>query len=115
LKCNEREGAELSKHNLLEAYGHLKMGMLGTGESEYSILLTRYFNECLEHFCANEKVEDHIDELRLYVRVIANLVIIPKYCLLRLTLLYLVRESERAKDFTSAIRFQKEMIFFHHA
>jgi hypothetical protein len=113
LDCNRRGCTVLRKtKNLQEAYNQFKMGMLGTGESDYSKLMTQYFNECLENFCAQGKIEDSVDKFKLYVNEISKRAMIPEYSLLRKVLSELVQESRKARRTSEAIQFQKEEIFF---
>jgi hypothetical protein len=94
------------------AYSYLKMGMLGTGESAYSKLLTGYFKECLNDFCASERIEDSVDKLTSYIDKIRKVMIFPDYYSLRIALSDLIQRETWAGNFPAAIRFQKEAIFF---
>jgi hypothetical protein len=46
-------------NNPRSAYAELRKGMLGTGESQYSQLLTKYFDQCLEKLCAHQEAGDY--------------------------------------------------------
>jgi hypothetical protein len=113
LDCNERGCAYLSnERNPQEAYIQLKMGVLGTGESEHSKLVTQYFNECLDRFCGQEKIEDSVNELDSIIGQIREVVIVPEYDHLRTALSAVICESRKAGRLSEAIRFQREAIFF---
>jgi hypothetical protein len=86
--------------------------MLGTGESEYSRLLTEYFNECLEIFCSHEEVNDYVHKFDFYIDRIRTAALMPDYGLLKFGLSKMVEESKRAGKMQEAVRFQKELIFF---
>jgi hypothetical protein len=113
LDCNERGFAAYARDgDLACAYVEFQRGMLGTGESAYSKLLTQYFNECLSSFCRHENIEENIDKFKDYISEIRKNVINPEYNAMRLLLSDLVRESKKRGDLSEAIRFQKEAIFF---
>jgi hypothetical protein len=113
LKCNEQGSAELlEKGNPREAYVQLQKGMLGTGESNYSKFLTHYFRECLEYFCAHEIDKDFVDDFKLYIDGINEVVLMPRYYHLRKAISNLIREAREVGCISEAIRLRKEMIFF---
>jgi hypothetical protein len=113
LRCNEQGRVELFQNkNPQEAYTQFKKGMLGTGESEYSILLTQHFNECLEEFCKHEIVDDYIDKFNVRISEIKKIVICPDYYPIRIALSDLIHESEEKGDLFKNVSFYKEMIFF---
>jgi hypothetical protein len=85
--------------------------MLGTGESEYSRLLTQYYNECLGNFCAYEKADDCADKFDFYINEIRKRVIFPDYPLLKRVLSSLALEEEVTAQSTDDIRFRRELIF----
>jgi hypothetical protein len=110
LQCNER-GRACMKKDFREAYAEFKKGMLGTGESEYSQLLTKYFNECLEIFCEQEELEGVFLKFYFYVGEIRARVLVPEYGCMRRVLLELIERSKKEGNRTEAIRLQKERIF----
>jgi hypothetical protein len=112
LKCNECGRSYLTeKNNSREAYKELRKGMLGTGQRQYSRLLTQYFEECLDLFCNHERVEEYGKKFAFYVKEIRNRILAPEYFLLRKALFDLIRQAKEAGDLRAAIRLQKELIF----
>jgi hypothetical protein len=112
-ECNKRGSAELfEKGNTREAYVQLQKGMLGTEESKFSKLLTLYFRECLEYFCAHEIDEGFVDNFNLYMEDMNEVVLVPRYYHLRKAISNLIREAKKAGCISEAIRLRKEMIFF---
>jgi hypothetical protein len=112
MKCNVRGRGYLKDWiSSRDAYVDLQKGMLGTGESEYSRLLTQYYKECLENFCAYEKVEDCADKFDFYINEIRKRVIFPDYPVLKLVLSHMAIEAELRAQATDAIRLRRELIF----
>jgi hypothetical protein len=110
--CNER--AQLYRdrsRRVLDAYHDLRQGLLGIGKSEYSRTLTQYYNECLENFCAYEKVEECAEKFDFYINEIRKRVLLPDYPLLKVVLSNMVWEAEVTGHCTDAIRFGRELIF----
>jgi hypothetical protein len=109
--CNSQTAAGLRGNNSREAYNQYKKGMLRTGESEYSILLTEYFNDCFAKFGAQEDVENSYSKSNLYISKHIEIVILPKYYFMRIALYEVIRELKQAGRISDAAEFQKEAIF----
>jgi hypothetical protein len=110
--CNERARYYLDGTRPPKcAYNDLRQGMLGIGESEYSRTLTQYYNECLENFCAYEKVEECAEKFDFYINEIRKRVLLPDYPLLKRVLLDLIWKAEVTGNSAKAIRFKRELIF----
>jgi hypothetical protein len=113
LPCNSRGRVHLcAEKDPRKAYSELLKGVLGTGESVYSQILTQYFKECLEIFCEHEDVNDYAHKFDFYLNRIRRAALVPRYGALKVALSKLVQESEGAGDLKAAIRFQKELTFF---
>jgi hypothetical protein len=113
LKCNELGRYYLYEaKDLGKAYVELRKGVLGTGESDFSLWMTNLFNMVLERFCAEDTIDRDSNDLNFYLYEIRSNAVEPDYRLLRETLANLVSESEKAGRISDAIRFEKELIFF---
>jgi hypothetical protein len=112
MKCNARGRNLLFENDRPEeAYVEFQKGMLGTGETRYSALLTQYFNECLEIFSQRVEVNHDVEKFQFYVNEIRKRVFWPKYGSMKLALRRLVWRSKEADDLDAAVRFQKQLLF----
>jgi hypothetical protein len=112
MKCNgEGRVLLMEKRSPGRAYVEFQKGMLGTGESAYSELLTNYFNECLDIFSQRMELSDGVEKFRFYVNEIRKRVFWPKYEFLKLALEKIVWEAKERGDLATAVGVQKRLIF----
>jgi hypothetical protein len=107
----ERMGDSLAENRITdEGFEHLKISMCGTGESEYSAVVTMFVEERLEAFCSLKQFDRAaLERFRKSFRLISKLAISrPRECFSYRLTYAADGERNRAK----AIRLRKEALFW---